>query len=563
NSVLPSAGLITESGLDMYIAARDLHGNLAYSDTLRAIQQLDNEPPSINNINFPDTYSDNNFPISADITDNALVETVRYWYKGVNQSSDKWQIADLSPSNNPYVLDVSGIDISSYKGFMFYVVATDPTGNSISSDTLFSALVDQNTFTLSLEGGRKVSEYQLVSFPLNLSSNSISEVIEDNLGPYKKNLWRMFRLGQSGDYEEHKTNGFTSVSPGEGYWILSKKDAEVDFKGSTNVGLHVFQLKKGWNLIGNPYNYPVNWRDIVDYGGGQSSVGYDIFHVDKGASQGVSQMEPFKGYFVFASSSVQLNYSGKSASGGRTESDEEDWTGNNWKVGVTVSKGDFTNTLPGVGMHEMASDGFDRFDQVGLPRFLKYIELNVGKYAHDYQVSRDILPTADSAVWEFGYVSNIEEGTTELGWVLPDNIQKELYLYDKEEQRLIDMKTVNRYSAGKETSGKITILYGDIDFILRNVRDHVLFLERLYPNPAKDIATLPITVTGEGTELKVELYDISGRLLSVLFDDKVGRGPNELELFLGNGLKKGMYFINIMARNKLSQDRKVEKIFIK
>ncbi|MDH5604443.1 MAG: T9SS type A sorting domain-containing protein, partial [Cyclobacteriaceae bacterium] len=89
------------------------------------------------------------------------------------------------------------------------------------------------------------------------------------------------------------------------------------------------------------------------------------------------------------------------------------------------------------------------------------------------------------------------------------------------------------------------------------------FLGCLYPNPAKDMATLPITVTGEGTELKVELYDISGRLLSVLFDDIVGRGPNELELFLGNGLKKGMYFINIMARNQLSQGRKVEKIFIK
>lgn len=162
---------------------------------------------------------------------------------------------------------------------------------------------------------------QLVTFPYNFSDNSLGAV----LGLTPEVDFRAFKYdpGQGAYLPASVANR------GEGLWIVPMSDQGfIALNGATvapdaGTGGLLYTLRKGWNMIGNPYNYAVplsdlvavvddapadsyTWQELVANGFVSSALAY----WDRGLSgSGVgsykftssqsTKLEPHKGYWIF------------------------------------------------------------------------------------------------------------------------------------------------------------------------------------------------------------------------------------------------------------------------
>jgi hypothetical protein len=67
----------------------------------------------------------------------------------------------------------------------------------------------------------------------------------------------------------------------------------------------------------------------------------------------------------------------------------------------------------------------------------------------------------------------------------------------------------------------------------------------VYPNPIKDKATITLSIT-ENKTVKVELFDITGKLVQKIDEKNLSAGTHEFEL-LTEDLKNGVYFCKVTA----------------
>jgi len=129
---------------------------------------------------------------------------------------------------------------------------------------------DSFTFNFSLPAGSSVSDYRLISTPFFFIGNdngSPDYQFGDELGSYDPANWRLFAWNNSsGAYMEFdsSTDNF-NLQAGDAWWIITKNGlseltlTEVE---SILTGLDFgIAIDEGWNLIGSPYLFDVNWAD--------------------------------------------------------------------------------------------------------------------------------------------------------------------------------------------------------------------------------------------------------------------------------------------------------------
>ncbi|HXH60193.1 MAG TPA: FlgD immunoglobulin-like domain containing protein [Fimbriimonadaceae bacterium] len=108
---------------------------------------------------------------------------------------------------------------------------------------------------------RIASGAQMVTFPYDFSDNSLGAI----LGLTPEIDFRAFKWdpGQSAYIQA------STATRGEGVWIVSNTDhGFVDLNGAsrpadTGTGGLLYAIHQGWNMIGNPYNYPVRLSEII------------------------------------------------------------------------------------------------------------------------------------------------------------------------------------------------------------------------------------------------------------------------------------------------------------
>jgi len=163
--------------------------------------------------------------------------------------------------------------------------------------------------------------YRMISFAAQLTPNTITGTLEDDLGPWDDAVWRFGRYDPETDgYREYKgTEAQTDpLSAGNAFWLISRDPKTLDLSGrsrlpdATSAGYSGFEitLKPGWNQIGNPFAFRVDLRQSsVRIGGSilpwSSAIG-TVFEPDPlrefdPATTTYSRssiLDPWTGYFV-------------------------------------------------------------------------------------------------------------------------------------------------------------------------------------------------------------------------------------------------------------------------
>ncbi len=231
------------------------------------------------------------------------------------------------------------------------------------------------------------------------------------------------------------------------------------------------QLREGWNMIGTPFNFPLNLYglkireadgSIVDItaaqAGSNPAIGGALWTYDSGGYQLAYTLDPFRGYWIRAFRSVTLLVppsarQDRSVTIGKGRSPFSNASGDGWSLDLLAKAGTVHSAPSRIGVTRTASDTYDRFKLESPPIIGNDVVTLTsehtdwggknGKYSLDMRSASNATQT-----WEFTVASNLRNTPLTIQWpaiaTVPGKV--ELVLTDLDNKTTLDMRTRSSYT---------------------------------------------------------------------------------------------------------------------
>jgi hypothetical protein len=319
--------------------------------TNEIITTIDNTPPKVL-MQFLDPIQQfNKFPIKWMHQDDiGEVDKVEIWISDDGKEPELWAIFPSSTTT----ITFQGKFGHEYK---FYLVAIDKAGN-------------QSSFPEQPLAITKAGQAPLIEKGLHLITLPIFSEISDpkQIFSFEANKWAWYDPITK-KYSYYPETSASTLQPGKAFWVFFTSSHVPNAKGETVNDTQPFSvpLKQGWNLVGNPWLIPLNWdleaikvqqsnaikslKDaqaagwIEDYAWGweqdanNPNTGRYVLVYDTSIIPGVKgQLEPWKGYWVYAHTDCELILPPPSQNKGRgTRGEGRVAKGNGWSMRLQAS----------------------------------------------------------------------------------------------------------------------------------------------------------------------------------------------------------------------------------
>jgi hypothetical protein len=549
------------------IESKDLGGLLIEQNfIIEVVPFSDTEPPVIYNFEKnPRFISDNEsvLPLSVSVTDNENLGEIEFYYRGIRsegdfnkldaalietEGNDKFQIVNLSL--NIEALDELGIE--------YYFKVTDAAENVDSTVIGFTYVEYQKMpfSPMSETFNGDLSSYKIIANPFVLESNKVSEIFSD-YGLSSKDSWVLYEF-RNGKNEPIGTSS-ANMQFGKGYWFNKMPDVTggIVFENAKSPAHNretpfEMTLARGWNLIGNPYPFTLDWNNVLIEN--TFEPGEIQLHTYNSGYDSKNELKIFEGGFVFVETKMTLTVpvlnnpaSARIAYDPRTPFE--------WIINFNLDNGEVRNQLSGLGMHEEADDSFDKFDTPLLPRLFNYTDISFNHVEHFAEAfTKDIVPIRENNIWEFVASSNSSHRNFNLSWNKPAfrDPEKQLVLYDMLNDIKIDMSKTTVYQINLDQEVPFKAIYGDqnfIDDILSEIRIEAL---NPYPNPFNDELNMPVIlpISKDGYEVVCNVYNLMGEKVFATSEEKAGQGIHNIRWHETTDIKKGIYIYSIKVKSR-------------
>lgn len=493
--------------------------------------------------------------ITVSITDNVGVESAYVEFYPINTGESGYGYGDLVKGSGTTWEYTIPAQYSTEQGLEYNVYAYDLAGNS--GGTGWKQVVvshsGEGLVILSNVSGSTRNDYRIISVPLDLEKKSVNDVFSDDIGPLDKSKYRIFRYANGAVTE---LSSSSSIEIGKGYWFIASEGRNIDSGAGTtaNAGTgkpFTIAITNGWNQIGNPFNANVPWSNVAN-DSDNDDVTMGPLRVFKGGFQNGTTLEKFSGGFVMVQDdgdgtlTIPVIINDRKAAP-TPEDFARSLDSDTWAVDLSLKSGEFVNTFAGFGMHPKASELNDRYDDFTLPRFMDYLELNHNKKLFGSAFTKDIVPTSARYTWEFHVESNLPEELVELSWdnSFFGNSDRQLVLWDVDQQLAIDMGTHSRYSFRRGQSGTFKVFFGDENFVKTETQPYRPVFHSASPVPSSGNVTLAFSVPESYSRVNtnISIYNLMGQKVANLVDQPLPGGYQQAVWNIEAGTKPaaGMY----------------------
>ncbi|MCG8307912.1 MAG: cadherin domain-containing protein [Cytophagales bacterium] len=532
----------------------------------------DDEKPEIRNFNeierHLDSESDSLF-LSVDVRDNEQLGSVHFFYRPIRSGNEfingaEFLFTTIFDQKNSNVVAALSASVMDEMGIEYYFKAIDAAGNADSTNvgyTYWSFAPKQFNAVNTNDYKGTASSYKIITNPYLIESSKVSKIFSD-YGASSSNSWRLFGYDAGENREVGNVYGST-LSQGEGYWFNKSEglDQQIQFE-LARVREHnrenpfKINLKKGWNLIGNPYPFRLNW-DMVNIENEDQAYNLDLFTFDESYSE-AHYLNEFQGGFVFADEAVTLDIPVIEASGSGARTAEQATSGNGWMLDFTLESGRIRHALSGIGMHEHADASYDRFDRPLLPRFIRFLDISFDHPEHFARhFSKDIVAIRDNHIWEFVVSSNLPDKNITLSWnsELFKESDHQLILYDVLNDHIINVAGMSEYAFQLDNNATFKAVYGNRSFIRETLSNIKIEALKPYPNPFNEQVTIPINLpySNNSYDLECSLFNLMGQRVFARKYEKLQPGSFQIELDERShrNLEQGIYIYSIKVKNGL------------
>ncbi len=493
------------------------------------------------------------------------ITDVRVWFK--QTASGTWLNEKAAKNGTTYSFDISLGKVDEL-GVDYYFEIMGRFGYDVLSDTFYTWREYESGIDFeNLNFGRNVSDYNLLAIPLDLEDEQISSFMENDegLGRQNRYRWRFWSWSTPDSNFLEYEDEFTTVESGKGYFLIKARENSFNTgRGrvvqANDEAPYVWNLEQGWNLVGNPFYYNISWEDILEASGpGVDDISSDLL-VYRSSYQSGNSLNRLEGAFIFANRPTQLKVLvRKNPNLNRLADPGLQMRGSlgslDWFLPIKAKQGELENLVSGVGMNPNASLGWDRWDGVLPIRLGAYLETRFEDHGTPLpKLSKDIVPNEDSFIWDFSLKSSEKDPQLELSWpeIQSNGSDKRLYLFDKDNQRFVNMAEVQNYlSTWEEGQRQFRIYYGNQLFLNEQLQPQKVHLGMAYPNPAQKVVMMPLSLPPLNGKYQVslEVIGMEGKLVKRIFEGRLKGGFHDVKWDLkdekGRRVAAGTYFYRI------------------
>ena len=356
---------------------------------------------------------------------------------------------------------------------------------------------------------------------------------------------------------QQRVVGKFTIKPGAGKTTVSK-----DFTKS---------LSPGWNLIGDPFAYPVKWTNA------NTNIGGPITYTDaSGYLPAESYLQPWTGYWVRNNSLTNQTLTiepilhtgtvrnlGKSVQIDPLENLETTRIVENggWFVNISLNSAVYGDQFNYIGAVENAKDGYDKYDSRELPRMGDYVNLyfpheDWGQYSANY--TSDMRSAQQQGyAWNFEVKTNLskEEMQIDIQNIEMAPAGMEVVLIDLDFRIAQDIRKSSIYhyfSGTSEDPKRFKLLIGESGYIGENndgisVIPNTYSLSQNFPNPFNPKTTFTYSLP-EAVHVNIQIFNILGERVATLVNEQMNAGSHMIRWNAGN-IATGVYFYRIRAGN--------------
>jgi hypothetical protein len=512
--------------------------------------------------------------ISVTLTNGSGTPVVKFFSRKIMAETFTETLIPTASSGTTYQTTVTPSMLDEL-GLEFYFTAEDAsvTAPKRSPETkneyIYTPLAANEKSIPNLSSGGQIQNYRIISMPYALTDNLVQSVF-GVMGEYDKEQWRLIQY-QPSNNRNVDYPAFNRIEPGKGYWFNSLDAVEIKIGAGTAPKFNqdnafTLNLAKGWNQIGAPYPFDIDWDDVQAANPGKVVGKLNVFNPNSSTMGESNTLKAWSGGFVFADDAIS-NFSYpvilKNTAGGRTYSvnEIEDNTidAAEWFVALSLTHGPAENRVIGIGMHPEALESKDRFDEIAVPRFFNHLEMSTHHqefFAPNF--ARDVVPTTNQHTWQFIVSSSFGSGEATVQWDSEKfgSNAAVLILYDEEAQIFVDMRKHNRYTFTMKEDRKLRIIYSHD----QAWNPGLTMLGRPYPNPAVGSVTIPV-ILNEAASVQIEILDMTGRKLKTVNWQNMNAGMHDViwtgEDESGVRVPGGMYLIQMKTGNSFKQVQKI------
>lgn len=509
---------------------------------------------------FPELFVVGGGPVSASVsyTNADLVRRILFYSRGISAHISTIKEEVLQPAaNGVSTISIPGERFNDPIGLEMKWTIVDRDGNEITRSAYAYKKYTAGDESQNIAGlgiGKSVENYSIISIPLDLTDRSAAGVFRD-LGEFDKYEWRAFT------FENQKPEELvpdSRIYAGRGYWFISKKDVVVNPGEGTSVRVtdmepFILQLKPGWNMIGNPYNFSLSWESVLSANRNPQSIG-TLRVFTEGTFAESSTLGKFQGGIVrnSGSSIMYLKVPVYNVLGpGRKNAEEGP---GNWQIRLSITDGRITNTLGGFGMNTNASEQLDHFDEpaLPLPDGMQSFELIMRKDKED--IIKDIVPVQPSYTWQ-GSLSTKQGVTVSWNTDISSKLESELWMQLPGHINAVDMKS----------NGSIHFPPGDHSFRIAYGKSPNDIKELIIGDPASnplkrnaEKLLLPVNLLESSNDICLTLIDLKGSTILKSFFTNFSKGRHNLEWVHNfSNLSPGLYILSVSVNGTHSVRRKL------
>ena len=374
----------------------------------------------------------------------------------LREQSGKYTKLNEKPITDNYVRLVSLLNGAPYY-FGVTSVSADETESPVSLTGMIVPL-GQVTKVIPFKGGARAADYRIFSIPFRPERSKPKDVFA-YFPSYDSRVWRLFEHERNGFREFHDID---AIEPGKAYWFLSRYDTELFLSGRTvnNYDPFSVQLHPGWNIIGSPFLYPVEWEEVLNRNPDNSRfISQVAWEFNDGGFARSAMLKPFEGYYVYNSfggdvemfippvpakprivdeAGAARTVTAQPASFGSSQAAASDWL-----MRVSVDDGTYRDMDNIIGINARAEDSADRMDMIEPPAWSQHLSLYFeSNDASGARLSSDIRKTEGQ--WKF-IVEGGDSYRPRISWQ-PLTGSPNTILIDTATNKKIDMSARDGYS---------------------------------------------------------------------------------------------------------------------
>ena len=401
--------------------------------------------------------------------------------------------------------------------------------------------------------------YQMISIPVDLEDASLDAVFSDDYGEYNTSRWRLVRWNNNAYREFPELE--SDLSGGMGYWLVTNDGASFDIEGGTSTSpseLYPIKLAPGWNQIGNPFAFPIEWPESsidprieapVSYNGIQFNYFNEV-------------LLPWAGYFVnnLAEDTLEVLLDPSESTLGKATQKQGASPIYTLNFITKNQDGSAIDSHTQVGMVIDGEDILNQWRVSEAPPIGDFLRFSVIEGNNRYATL--LKPyNAEGSSWILdldgpGSRGEVQFSIQQTGQ-LPEGY--EVYLLDLENRNRIFLEdsSFTLPSLKDKENHRLKLILGRQEYVKQEKADISLLpessvLKQNYPNPFGTLTVIPYQI-GESAVVTVEVFNLLGQKVATLLNKNHDPGQYTISWDgqdnSGKQVSSGVYVYNLKVND--------------